>query len=351
MASLEHFSSEGRDCYRIRFQIGKKRYSVGLGMLDEADSILAKEHIEHLVDRHVSQRPPHPKTMHWIDTLPAEIHDKLSAIGLVEPRRLVDMPRTLLAFMTAYVDQRTDWKKPENYRQAIHHLRTFLKKDVSISGLNVADVERWLGWMTNDKKGPQLSPNTAGQHVKRCPHMMRQAIKEKLTTENPFSDVKIDLRSDSSKDYEVTTADAQAILEACPDQEWRTLFALNRFGGLRCPSEVLRVKWSDIAWDRGRLKVSSPKTARYGKGERIVPLFPELRAELKALQEVYGEGESGDPKSPYVIRRYRHSETNLRTAFGRILDRAGIIRFAKPFMNCRTTRRNELERQGSAMRL
>ncbi len=53
--------------------------------------------------------------------------------------------------MTAYVDQRTDWKKLENYRQAIHHLRAFLKKDVSISGLNVADVERWLGWMTNDK--------------------------------------------------------------------------------------------------------------------------------------------------------------------------------------------------------
>ncbi len=63
--------------------------------------------------------------------------------------------------------------------------------------------------------------------------MMRQAFKEKLVTENPFADVKIDLRSDSSKDYEVTTADAQAILEACPDQEWRTLFALNRFGGLR----------------------------------------------------------------------------------------------------------------------
>ncbi len=265
---------------------------------------------------------------------------------MAEPRRLVDLPRSLLAFMTAYVDQRTDWKKPENYRQAIHHLRTFLKKDVSLTGLTVGDVERWLGWMTNDKKGPGLSANTAGQHVKRCRHMMRQAIKEKLATENPFADVKIDLRSDLSKDYEVTTADVHAILEACPDQEWRTLFALNRFGGLRCPSEVLRLKWSDIAWDRGRLKVSSPKTARYGKAERVIPLFPELRAELEALQEVYGEDQSGDPKSQYVIRRYRHSETNLRTAFGRILDRAGVLRFAKPFMNCRTTRRNELERQG-----
>ncbi len=92
--------------------------------------------------------------------------------------------------------------------------------------------------------------------------------------------------------------------------------------------------------------MSSPKTARYGKAERVIPLFPELRAELEALQEVYGEDESRDPKSQYIIRRYRHSETNLRTAFGPILERAAVPRFAKPFMNCRTTLRNELQRQG-----
>ncbi len=89
MAFLEHFSSSGRDSFRVRFNIGIKRYSVGLGMLDEADSQLAKEHIEHLVDRHVSQRPPCTKTMRWVDTLPDEVHDKLAAIGLVEPHRLV----------------------------------------------------------------------------------------------------------------------------------------------------------------------------------------------------------------------------------------------------------------------
>ena len=48
-----------------------------------------------------------------------------------------------------------------------------------------------------------------------------------------------------------------------------------------------------------------------------------------------------------MIGRYRDTEANLRTTFNKICDRAGVVRFAKPFMNCRTTRRNELDKQGT----
>lgn len=120
----------------------------------------------------------------------------------------------------------------------------------------------------------EMSPNTAGQNVKRCRQMMRAAIADKLVDENPFEGIKIDLSSDPTKNRFIDHATATAILEACPDQEWQTLFALCRYGGLRCPSEVLRLRWPDIAWDRARFKVRSSKTERYGKGERIVPLIP-----------------------------------------------------------------------------
>ncbi len=144
----------------------------------------------------------------------------------------------------------------------------------------------------------------------------------------------------------MTASDAVAILEACPDQEWRTLFALCRYGGLRCPSEVVKLRWSDIAWDRDRFKVRAPKTERYGKGERIVPLFPELRQELEMLQELSETTSHGSKIDQFVIRRYRDREANLRSTLLKILDAAGVPRFAKPFMNCRTSRRNELELQG-----
>ena len=65
---------------------------------------------------------------------------------------------------------------------------------------------------------------------------------------------------------------------ACPNTDWRTIVALCRYGGLRCPSEVLTLKWADVDWEHGRFRVHSPKTEHHpGKEVREVPLFPELR--------------------------------------------------------------------------
>jgi len=154
--------------------------------------------------------------------------------------------------MRAYVASRTDWKKPANYLQAVDWLEKFLGKDVPVVSLTKGDADRWHRWMVNDKK---LSQNTAGQNVKRCRQMMRSAQDDKLIEVNPFDGIKIDLSSDSTKNRFIDGEQAKAILEACPDQEWRVIFALARYAGLRCPSEVLEVRWSDIVWDRKRFKV------------------------------------------------------------------------------------------------
>jgi len=133
--------------------------------------------------------------------------------------------------------------------------------------------------------------------------------------------------------------------EACPSQEWRTIFATCRFGGLRCPSEVLALRWSDIAWDRGRFKVRSSKAAHCGKAEQIVPLFPELLLELNALFTLVEPGVS-DSASSYVVQRFRDKQQNLSTQLNRIADVAGVERWPKPFMALRASRRTELERSG-----
>ena len=40
--------------------------------------------------------------------------------------------------------------------------------------------------------------------------------------------------------------EAEKVLKACPDAQWKLLFALSRYGGLRCPSEHLALTWGDI---------------------------------------------------------------------------------------------------------
>jgi len=126
-------------------------------------------------------------------------------------------------------------------------------------------------------------------------------------------------------------------LDACPDAQWRLIFALTRFGGIRCPSELVLLTWEDIQWDKGRICVHSPKTERHqGHASRIIPLFPEL---LPHLQAVFDEAKPG---TKWVITRYRLSNNNLRTQLTRIIRKAGLNPWPKLFQNLRSTRETEL---------
>ena len=127
------------------------------------------------------------------------------------------------------------------------------------------------------------------------------------------------------------------MLAACPDAQWRLLFALSRYGGLRCPSEHLSLTWDDIDWDAGKIRVPSPKTKHHEGGDcRYIPIFPELKPHL---DEVYDQAEDG---ATFVITRYRQTNVSLRTQLLRIIKRAGLKPWAKLFQNLRSTRETEL---------
>jgi len=122
--------------------------------------------------------------------------------------------------------------------------------------------------------------------------------------------------------------------------EWRLIFALCRFGGLRCPSEVLRLKWEDVDWERMRFMVHAAKTEHFADGGiRLVPIFPEV---YRALRDCFEQAEDGQE---FVITRYRSSRANLRTQLARIVQRAGLLPWPKLFQNLRSTRETELTEQ------
>jgi integrase len=201
----------------------------------------------------------------------------------------------------------------------------------------------WAEWVASNRKDDQVSTDLDLRKYETP--VVRAKRHDGLVEVNPFLGIKLDLRSDQAKRYFVDATDTVAILDACPDQEWRVIVALGRYGGLRCPSEVLGLKWSDINWERDRFLVTAPKTERYGKGERVVPLFDGLREELTALFAQAAPGVKCAADGP-VVARYRSSEANLRTTFTKIVKRAGVKPFPKPFMNLRASARTEKERSG-----
>lgn len=197
---------------------------------------------------------------------------------------------------------------------------------------------------------PNLASTTVAKRLQFTRQFFRAAAKRKLIPSNPFAEVGAKATMRDDRERFITREETEKLLVACKNADWRVIVALCRFGGLRCPSEVLTLEWDDIDWEQGRFRVHSPKTEHHpGKASRMVPLFPELRAVLEeALQ-------TKDPETVYVIGNdaYRQAANtpggwrscNLRTQFNRILKRAGLKPWPRLFHALRASRETELAKE------
>ena len=185
----------------------------------------------------------------------------------------------------------------------------------------------------------KLGENTVRRNCGRAKQFFRAAVRKRLIQENPFADMKgCAVKATTDRMYFVTQEVAEKVLEACPDAQWRLLFALSRYGGLRCPSEHLALRWGDVDWERDRITVHSPKTEHHeGKESRQIPIFPELRP---YLEEVWDAGPAGNRVSHHPL-----SVGQCQPADPVGTDhpaRPGWSRGPSRFQNCRSTRETEL---------
>ena len=222
------------------------------------------------------------------------------------------------------------------YEQTRRSLLEFFDANQDLATITTGDADAWQLYL----KGQGLAQNTIRRRCGRAKQFLKAAVRQKLIEENPFADLKSLVVGNPERFYFVTRQEAQQVIDACPDAEWRLIFALSRFGGLRCPSEHLALRWSDVNWEYGRILVSSPKTEHLAGGEsRLVPMFPELRPYLEQAFE------QAEPGSEFVITRYRDADKNLRTQLHRIICRAGLKPWPKVFQNLRSTCETELAEQ------
>jgi integrase len=204
--------------------------------------------------------------------------------------------------------------------------------DLLMADISAGDADDWRETLLK-----RLSAATVSREVKRARQFFRAAVRKRLIAENPFADLASPAQVNNSREYFVSPDDAEKVLEACPDGQWRLIIALSRYGGLRCPSEHLSLRWGDVDWERGRMIVRSPKTEHHAGGEsRIVPLFPELRPYLESAWD------EAEPGTAYVVSRYRDASANLRTQFLRFIRRSGLKPWPRLFHNLRASRQTEL---------
>ena len=308
-----------------------KRRSIRLGKVPVRHAESVKVKVEDLVSASITGHTPADETSRWLAGLDCELYEKLARVGLVKRREVT----TLGAFTQSYIDGRVDIKP--RTRINLEHARTYLldcfNSNRALRDFTAGDAENFRLHLL--RKG--LSDNTARRAVGRARQFFRAAGRHGLISSNPFDGIAAAVRANPDRYYFVSRKEAEKVIDACPDAEWRLIFSLCRFGGLRCPSEVLSLRWSDVDWERNRVHTRSPKTEHLeGGANRIIPLFPEL---LPHLREVF---EQAEPGTQHVITRYRNLNSNLRTQLERIIRRAGLEVWPKLFQNLRSTRETEL---------
>ena len=190
---------------------------------------------------------------------------------------------TLKAFIDEYVGSRTDIKdrSVSRIREAGQKLVDCFGAQKRLRDFVTSDGDKFRNWLL----GKGLAENTVRRNCGRAKQFFHAAIRRKLVTENPFAQLVSAVRGNPARLRFIDRETAAKVLEACPNAEWRLIFALSRFGGVRCPSETLSIRWSDVDWKNQRIRVPSPKTEHIeGKESRLIPLFPELRPHLEAAR-------------------------------------------------------------------
>ena len=333
--------------YTVQFVAGdRKRRSLRLGKVNKKAAGEVKTKVEHLNALAVAKLPMDTETAQWVAGIGDALASKLAAVGLIPDRE----SRGLRYFLDDYITGRaTDGHtKPATLvtlRRVSDDLVTVLGPATDLRAVSVERAEGFKQFY----QVKALAPATTYRRLKMAKMLFNHAVKLKLLAENPFADVKGKNINPVERRHYVTEGDTRRLLDAA-NPTWRTVIALARFGGLRCPSEVLSLRWENVDFASGRMTVSSPKTEHLeGRAYRIVPIFARLRPFLEDAHELAAAGElfvvGGTQGAAYRATAQKPGgwvNTNLRSTFEKLIRRAGLVGWPRLFHNLRASCETDL---------
>ena len=181
-----------------------------------------------------------------------------------------------------------------------------------------------------------LANATTCKRCSRIKHIFASAIEHEHIMANPFSGIPTKGKADTSRQEFINQETIETIIGSCADVDFRLVFALARYAGIRIPSE-LGIRWNEIDWEARTFVVHSPKTEHHpGKAYRVVPIFAELYPYLKAAYDIRKSG------SEFVVGLWPCGRSNLRQKAKRAIEAAGFDVWPKLFTNLRSSRASEL---------
>ena len=319
------------------------RKTLRLGKMAKRSAEAIQRHVDALLAAKIAGQPMPRETAVWLDGIGQQLRERLAKVGLVDGSKKVF---TVVEWIRRYCEDRKTVKPitKVTWGNILRNLSEFFGDEKRLDDVTPADADRFAEYLLTSG----LAPATVARRLQMAQQFFRAAVRAKLITENPFADVKKPSMVNTARMRFISREETQRIIAACPNAYWRLIVALARYGGLRCPSEILSLRWTDIDWEKSRMMVTSPKTEHHGKGTRLVPIFPEIHPYLDEVFEVSELG--AEWVFPEEMRRGALGPTgwkgcNLRTQFVRIVKRAGFTPWPRLFQNLRSSRETELVEQ------
>jgi hypothetical protein len=232
-----------------------KRQTVRLGKMPKRDAESIKTRIEHLLTAQITKRPLEGDTARWVASLDDVLADRLAKVGLIRQRESA----YLAGYIDAYIAGRTDLKPRTRikFNATKGYLVEFFKADRNLRDITAGDADDWRVFLL----AKEMSENTVRKHTQIAKQFFTAGVRRKLIESNPFAELKSTVQANPERFHFVTPDATAKVLAACPDAEWRLIFALSRFGGLRCPSEHLALTWDCIDWQGIPYDSDIPRTA------------------------------------------------------------------------------------------
>ena len=345
MATLDAETGPRGSTWRVRFLApDNRRITIRLGKIPKRTAESAKVRIELLVAARIAGHSLDAETALWVSSLSEGIHARLAKAGLVAPREEVVAPEKTVVRLGDHIDRYIQSRaklKPNtlrNYQTTRRLLVTHFGTNEPVEEIHAGRARDYREWLAK-----KYATATVAREVKRARQYFEYAKDCKLIADNPFAKIRAGSQRNTSRKFFVSREVIDAVLAACPDNEWRLIVVLARYAGLRIPSELEELTWERIDWEHNRFTVVVKKKEHIdGHGTRVVPIFPEIRP---YLEQAWAEAPSGAME---VVPRGRTGNVNLRTGLFKILDRASVAQWPKLFVNLRASRETELMRSEPA---
>ncbi len=328
MAYIEERRTQKGISRVVRFRLGGQEVKI---FLDSAytrrDAEDAKSAVEGFLRAKKLDEPLDRKTRLYFESAPPDLLKRFVALGFSPARgasRVVDVWQTFQAAKSSTVKPSTQ----THMFVVFARFRAYFPEAIRFDELTPEAIQEFRDELTKRYARTTVANTIAGLRT-----FGAWSVERGYAAKNPFLAVARGSTSNKERDFQVPADWAERIFAACPSQNWRTLFALWRFAGLR-QQEPMYLTRDSVKLDVGRLIVFAPKTERYkNNGVREVPIAPILRRELVAHLKTMPQNED------FLI--YENRRKAFDSGFRKIIFAAGLKKWPKTFQNLRSSCEND----------